>query len=387
LKEKRFFTGCRQEETGFNLTKIQYKCIKILLGEGRRAKLFKKSERRRLKMRYRKWMSLFLCVSVVGFAFTVSPAHGQIKLTYSNFFPAPHTNCILSVEWGKEIEKRTNGRVQITVFPGGTLTPADKCYDGVVKGISDIGMSVLSYTMGRFPLSEVLDLPLGSRTAMTATRLTNDFYKKFKPKEFDDVKVMYLHAHGPGIVHTRSKPIYKLEDLKGVKIRATGTTAKVAASLGATPVAMPMPETYDAISRGVADGVVCPVEALKGWKLGEVVKFTTQDFGSAYNLSFFVVMNKDKWNSLPPDIQKIIEQVNEEWIVKTGKNWDEIDKVGYEFIRNLGNKVIPLSKEEDARWAKAVEPLFADYVKEKTAKGLPAAEALKFCRERLKQLQ
>jgi TRAP-type C4-dicarboxylate transport system substrate-binding protein len=338
-------------------------------------------------MRHWKLVSLLLCISLVCFSFGVLPAYGQIKLTYSNFFPAPHTNCILSVEWGKEIEKRTNGRVQITVFPGGTLTPADKCYDGVVKGISDLGMSVPSYTMGRFPLSEVLDLPLGSKTAAIATRLVNDFYKKFKPKEFSDVKIMYLHAHGPGIVHTRSKPIYKLGDLKGVKIRATGTTAKVAASLGATPVAMPMPETYDAISRGVAEGVVCPVEALKGWKLGEVVKFTTQDFGSAYSLSFFVAMNKDKWNSLPPDIQKIIEQVNEEWIEKTGKNWDEIDKVGYEFIRNLGNKVIPLSKEEDAKWAKAVEPMFAEYVKEKTAKGLPAAEALKFCRERLKQLQ
>lgn len=338
-------------------------------------------------MMHRKWTCLFLCVSVVGFTFAISPAYGQIKLTYSNFFPAPHTNCILSVEWGKEIEKRTNGRVQVTVFPGGTLTPADKCYDGVVKGISDLGMSVPSYTMGRFPLSEVLDLPLGSKTALVATRLVNDFYKKFNPKEFRDVKIMYFHAHGPGILHTRSKPINKLEDLRGVKIRATGTTAKVAAHLGATPVAMPMPETYDSISRGVADGVVCPVEALKGWKLGEVVKFSTQDFGASYNMLFFVAMNKDKWNSLPPDIQKIIEQVNEEWIEKHGRNWDAIDKEGYDFIQKLGNKVIPLSKEENARWAKAMDPLFDEYVKEKTAKGLPAAEALKFCRERLKQLQ
>ena len=122
-------------------------------------------------MRYWKWMSLFLCVSVVGFSFAISPAYGQVKLNYSNFFPAPHKNAVLSVEWGKEIEKRTNGKVQVTVFAGGTLTPADKCYDGVVRGISDVGMSVLSYTMGRFPLTEVLDLPLGSRTAATATQI------------------------------------------------------------------------------------------------------------------------------------------------------------------------------------------------------------------------
>ena len=98
-------------------------------------------------------------------------------------------------------------------------------------------------------------------------------------------------------------------------------------------------------------------------------------------------MNKDKWNALPPDVQKIIEQINEEWIEKHGKNWDEIDKKGYDFAQKLGNKVIPLSNEEDVRWAKAVSPMFDDYVKEKKAKGLPAEEALKFCWERLKQLQ
>ena len=280
-------------------------------------------------MKHWKWASLVLCLFVVSFMFA-STSFGQTKLNYSIFFPAPHKNSVLADEWGKEIAKRTNGKVQVTMFYGGTLTPADKCYDGVVKGISDVGMSVLSYTMGKFPLSEVLDLPLGSRTATTSTKLVNEFYKKFKPKELDEVKVMYLHAHGPGILHTK-KAVNKLEDLKGMKIRGTGTTAKVAASLGATPVAMPMGDSYDAISRGVVEGIVCPMEALQGWKLGEVIKFTTQNFATAYNMAFFVVMNKDKWNSLPPDVQKVIEQVNEEWILKTGQGWDEIDKAGIDF--------------------------------------------------------
>jgi TRAP-type C4-dicarboxylate transport system substrate-binding protein len=100
----------------------------------------------------------------VGLLFSTLPVFGQpkpIELTYSNFFPAPHNNSVLSVEWGKEVEKRTNGRVKVTVFPGGILTPAAQCYDGVVKGLSDVGLSVLGYTRGRFPLTEVLDLPLG----------------------------------------------------------------------------------------------------------------------------------------------------------------------------------------------------------------------------------
>lgn len=309
-----------------------------------------------------------------------------IELTYSIFFPAPHKNTILATQWAEEINKRTNGRVKISMFPGGTLTPADKCYDGVVKGLSDIGMSVVSYTRGRFPLTEVIDLPLGYKNGLAATKLINAYYKKFKPKEFDDTKVMYFHAHGPGILHTK-KPVAKLEDLKGMKIRSTGTVAKIVSALGAVPVAMPMPETYDALQKGIAEGVMCPVEALQGWKLGEVVKSTTLNYGSAYTIAFFVVMNKDKWNSLPPDIQKIIEQVNEEWIEKTGRSWDEIDKSGMEFTKRLGNQVIALSKKEDERWVKAVRPVFDDYVKAMKEKGLPGEEALKFCLEELKKLQ
>ncbi len=191
----------------------------------------------------------------------------------------------------------------------------------------------------------------------------------------------------PGILHTK-KPVKTLEDLKGMKIRGTGTTAKVVANLGATPVAMPMGDAYDAISRGVAEGVVCPMEALQGWKLGEVVKYTTQNYGSAYNMVFFVVMNKRKMEFVYPRMsRKIIEQINEEWIVKQGQTWDEIDKIGTDFAVKQGDTLIPLSKEEDARWAKAVSPMFDEYIKDKKAKGLPAEEALKFCQDRLRQLQ
>ena len=329
----------------------------------------------------------FTLAAIMASILFSTTAFAVTKLNYSTFFPAPHKLAVLSDQWGKEIEKRTKGEVQVTMFYGGTLTPPATNYDGVVKGISDVGLSVLSYTMGKFPLSEVLDLPLGARTAASATRMVNDYYQKFKPKEMDDVQIMYLHAHGPGMIHNKTKTVAKLEDLKGLKIRATGTTGKVVTALGATAVGMPMPETYDAISRGVADGVACPAEALQGWKLGEVVKYTTQNFGTAYNLSFFVAMNKGKWNSLSPENRKIIEQVNEEWIVKTGQAWDDIDKAGYDFYQKQGGKLTQLDKTEDARWIKAVQPVFDEYLKEKTAKGLPAQEALKFCRDRLQQLQ
>jgi TRAP-type C4-dicarboxylate transport system substrate-binding protein len=270
------------------------------------------------------------------------------------------------------------------MFPGGTLTPADQCYDGIVKGISDVGMSVVSYVKGRFPLSEVIDLPLGYKKGNQATKLANAYFAKFRPKEFDDVKIMYFHAHGPGIVHTK-KPIEKLEDLKGMKIRCTGTTAKVAAALGAAPVAMAQTETYDALQKGVVEGVLSPIEVLKGWKFAEVTSCTTQNFGSSYSLLFFVAMNKKKWDSLPKDVQATIEQINQEWIDKTAKLWVDLDEEGTKFALAKGHKIIPLSKEEDARWAKLAQPVLEGFVKETQTKGLPGAEALKFCQEWLQK--
>jgi len=324
-----------------------------------------------------------------GFALTTAPAYGQakpIELTYSIFFPAPAPQTQVAMDWAKEIEKRTNGRVKITIFPGGTLTAADKCYDGVAKGISDIGMSVFAYTRGRFPLTEVADLPLGIKSGLVATKLINAYYKKFNPKELKDVKVMYLHGHGPGFLHTKTA-VEKLEDLKGMKIRCTGLAAKIVEKLGAVPVAMPMPDTYDSLKRGVVEGSMAPQESLKTWKWGEVVKFTTESWGSAYSTGFFVVMNKGKWNGLPKDAKRIIEQVNKEWIERQGKNWDDIDKAGREATLAAGNKIITLSKEENMRWAEAVKPILDGYVKNIKEKGLPGDKALKFYRDELKKLQ
>jgi TRAP-type C4-dicarboxylate transport system substrate-binding protein len=277
--------------------------------------------------------------------------------------------------------------VKINYYPGATLTPANQTYDSVVRGITDIGESVLGYTRGKFPLTEVIDLPLGSKSGLTATRMINAYYQKFKPKEFDDVKVLYLHAHGPGILYSGKKAIRKMEDIKGMKIRSTGLSAKIAQALGGAPVGMPMTESYDALSKGVAEGIMAPYEAMKGWKLAEVVTSSIENFGSAYSTGMFVVMNKNKWNSLPPDVQKTIDKINEEWIDKQGKVWDEIDKEGRDLMVQMKKTIVTLSKEEDARWAKQVRPILDDYVKTTKAKGLPGDQVLSFCLDYLKTNQ
>jgi TRAP-type C4-dicarboxylate transport system substrate-binding protein len=231
---------------------------------------------------------------------------------------------------------------------------------------------------------EAIELPLGYRNAVVATNLTNAAYKKFQPKELSDVKVMYFQAHGPGLFHTK-KPVRTLEDLKGLKIRSTGLGAKIVAALGATPVAMTMGETYDALAKNVVDGSTGPFASLLGFKWGEVVKYTTEDFSTSYTAAFFVVMNKNTWASLPPDIQEIIGAVNEEWVSKSGAVWDRYDKAGRDFTLKLGNKMIPLSKEEGERWVKKVASVLEDYLKETKEKGLPGAEMLKFCQDFLKK--
>ena len=340
-------------------------------------------------MKFGKTAALLLCLSIIGFYFFTSYAFGQtkpIKLRYSTLFPALHQHSIIAKAWGKEIEKRTGGRVQVRMYYAGTLTPPPQCYDGVVKGISDIGMGVMNYTRGKFPLFELFDLPIGTRSGWEATTLINDFYNRFKPKELDEVKVLYFHAHGPAFIHTK-KPVYKLEDLKGMKIRTGGLATNIIGALGGVPVAMPMNQTYDALNRGVVDGSVAPYEALKGWKWGEVVKFSTENLKSSNPVGFFVVMNKEKWNSFPPDIQRIIEKVNEEWIPKTGRAWDEMDKSGKDFALKLGNKIITLSQDEDLKWFNMVKPIVDAYVKKMNAKGLPGDEALKFTKEQLYKIQ
>ncbi len=331
-------------------------------------------------------VKLFVAVFLVSVCMVSVPSlsSAQIKLNYSNFFPAPHKNSQLAEQWVKEVEKRTNGKVKITYYPGNTLTPAAQTFDSVKKGIADIGYSCFAYTPGRFPMMEAIDLPLGYKNGAQATALINAYYEKFKPKELEDVHVLYLHAHGPGILHTK-KPVNKIEDVKGMKIRATGLAAKVVTALGGAPVGTTMPETYDALRTGVADGALAPVEALQGWKWGEVVSSTTKDFGAAYTTGMFIVMNKSKWNSLPEDVKKVFTDVSKEWIGKQAKLWDDIDKEGYEFVKKRGNKIIDLSAAEDGKFAAAVKPILDEYVKNAKAKGVPGDQGLAFAVEFLKK--
>jgi TRAP-type transport system periplasmic protein len=319
-----------------------------------------------------------------------SSAHGAsqqvITLSFGTFAPPGQKGSLPMQEWCTEVEKRTNGRVKMNYYPGGTLAQGPWLYDAAMTGIADVAHCMLSYTRGTFPVSEVIDLPLGCKTGDIATKMMNEFYKKLKPKEFDQVKIFWMNGQGPTIIHTQ-KPVNKLEDLKGMKIRTTGLGEKIITALGGAAVSMPMAETYDALQKGVVEGVLCPIEALFNWRLGEVVKYSTESYGSSTTNCNAILMSKKKWDTLPADIQQIIEKINGEWVDYNGKFWDQMDREGKEYTVKRGNKIISLSKEENERWAEKVKPLLNDYVNSMKTKGLPGAEALKFCTDYVKANQ
>jgi len=317
----------------------------------------------------------------------VIPSSSTAKTTtlkYANFFPPTHIQSKLAESWIKEVEKRTEGRVKIEYYPGGSLLKPKQMYDGVVDGISDIGFSVLAYTRGRFPVTGAIDLPFGYTSGVVATQVANDLYNTMKPTEFDDTKLMYLHAHGPGFIHTRDKAITKLEDLKGLRIRSTGMSAEAVKALGATPVAMSMSDAYQSLQKGVVDGSAYPLEANKGWKMGEVTKYAVCVYPVAYTTTFFITMNKDKWAALDKKDQDAIEAINKEWSVKHGEAWDTSDLAGFRFFMEQGGQANGLPAKEVERWKKAVAPVIDKYAEGLNKKKIDGAKVIKTIRDSLK---
>ncbi len=330
-------------------------------------------------------LGCFVVVAFVPYSFA-APTHKQekaLRLKYSSMYPAQHPFSRLTEEWCREVEKRTEGWVKISYFPGSALTPPTQTYDSVTKGIADLGMTLVAYTPGRFPLTGVLTLPLGYTSGYQATKAANAYLKRFQPKEFDDGKIMYLHCSPPGYFLTR-KVIHSIDEIKGLKIKANAEIADIVAAFGGAPVIQPITESYESMEKGLLDGLLLPVEAMKGWRFAEVVRGVLETRATAYTTSFLVVMNKGRWNALPEADRYAIEKINDEWVEKQGKAWDSEDNLAREYALEKGVRFVELSSAEEGKAQKKVKPILADYVRKMSAKGLPAKEALAFMLDYLK---
>lgn len=306
-----------------------------------------------------------------------------IELRLAHFFPSTHpAETDLVQPWIKAIEEATSGRVQITSYPSETLLQANAIYDGVVTGIADIGLSCFSYTRGRFPVLEVFELPgIEYVNSKAASKTAWEGIKKLNPQETQDTKLMMVFATGPGDLYTKV-PIRTHNDLKGLEIRATGLSAKTLKSLGATPVAMPQSEAYEALAKGVVQGNLGPVEVLKGWRQAEVTSYLTKT-PFLYNTLFFITMNLDKWNSLPPDIQEAIEKVNETYFENIASElWDKQNEAALKWaVEDMGMEIIILPKEESDRWINLVKPVQDEFVAKMNKEGLAGQEILDTAKE------
>jgi TRAP-type transport system periplasmic protein len=308
------------------------------------------------------------CLMLILFPFNGAFAQKTITLKIANFFPPPSGQSKLLEEFGKDLELRSGGRIKVQYFAGGSLLSAPAMYKGIESGITDIGYSHVYYTPGRFPVTELLGLPIGIPSGYVGAQVAFDFYKKYQPKEWDNVKVLALHDNAPSMVISK-KPVYTLDDMKGVTIRAPGVPGEIVQALGGTPAPTPMMETYDAIAKGVDDGVWAPWETLKTFRFGEVTKYVTVCWQIGASFPFYLAMNKNKYNSLPPDLKEVLDILSGEYQERYALMWNEIEFAGKEFGITKGMEYIELSGQEAARWQAAVEPVINYYIKDLVGKG------------------
>jgi TRAP-type transport system periplasmic protein len=333
----------------------------------------------------RKFVVLLFAVALV---FSVSSLAGAdvLKLKFANYFPPTHMNSTMMGKYCDELNKKLAGKVEVTQYAGGTLLTAPKMAAGVSSGIADIGLSHCSYSRGRFPVLEVMELPLGFPSAWIATHVANDFYEKYKPKEWDTYHTLMFSNSPPNVVQTIKKPVKTLDELKGMKIRGTGRIGDIVKALGAIPMPIETVDLYETMRRGVIDGNLGPIEQLKGFKIGELQKYASATWKVGSVFQFYVVMNKRRWDSLPPDVKKVITDHTKEFIGRWAAEWNKIDIEGKDYFTKLGGQILPVSDAEQAKMVKAVEPVIIDYKKDLVSKGFKAAEVdgwLSFIKERI----
>ena len=229
-------------------------------------------------------------------------------------FMAPQSNVWINMHkaWMTKVEAESGGRIKFEGYPAMQLggTPV-QLYDQAKDGVVDIVWTLPGNTAGRFPRVEVFELPFMMSNAEATSKAYWEYVQTMAPDEFKDVQVIALHVHGPGVIHTADRPVKTVADMKGLKMRApTRQVTKLMGILGATPVGMPLPNIPDALSKGTINGCVIPWEVVPSVKVQELTKYHAEfdpAGGALYTTTFVMAMNKAKYNSLPPNLKKVID--------------------------------------------------------------------------------
>ena len=294
---------------------------------------------------------------------------GTTKLNYANFPPAPTFPCVQMERWKTEVEKRTEGSVAINTFPGGTLLGAKGMMDGVIAGQADIGCICMAYQPGRFIITNGVSLPLGIPDSETGSLVLFDLFEKYKPAAFDKVKVLTLFTTAPTNIMSR-QPVRSLEDIKGMDLRASGGAAEILKSWGANQIGMPMSATPEALQKGVVQGLFSSLEVMKDLKFAEDCKYVTMTNTVVY--PFAVIMNKAKWNALPDDVKKVMDDLAREQAQWTGTYMDGHVNDAIAWSKEThGVEFITMDADGLKTWNAPLAPITEKWITKAEEKGFP----------------
>ena len=336
--------------------------------------------------------ALALATSATAITLATTSAFAQeVTLRLHQFLPppAPVPSKILK-PWGKMVEDASGGRIKIEHYDAmalGGRPPElmDQAQDGVV----DLAMTVVGYTPGRFPRTEVFELPF----MMTSPVATSKAFWEMVESEWQDgeyagVKVLGAWVHGPGVIHTKDG-VAKLEDMAGKKLRGpTRIINDMLKEMGATPVGMPLPAIPESLSKGVVEGTVIPWEVTTAIRLSELVGNHTEFSGdeALYTAAIVLVMNKEKYEALPDDLKAIIDQESGEKLSAFAAQvmWD-MDPGARKIAADAGNTIVTLDEAEVARWKEAAKPVVERWTADMDAKGMDGKALVEKARELIKK--
>lgn len=335
-----------------------------------------------------RYTKLFAWAAGCGLALLGAPASAQdkpIELKLSHWGPPTHVNQKVFLPWAEMIEKKSGGKLKVTVFPGGVLgKPADH-WDLAQNGVVDISWGTHNYTAGRFLLTSAMDLPFQVNSAKGGSRALQEYYVKHLQKEHEKVKVLWLQCPAPFQLHLTKKVALTPDELTGMRIRTGGgQLSEIVKALGAVPVALSVPETYNALERGVVDGTILPYEASKAFKLAEVEKHVVEV--RIFSTSQFTIMNLDKYNSLPAELRKVIDELSGAWGAEfAGAAWDKAEEEGLAAMKAAGVQLHKITEAQRDVWKAKTKVVEDEWVRTMEAKGLPARQALADLKGLLKQ--
>ena len=323
------------------------------------------------------WMTvLIVCIAFLGGA---SHAADKVELSMTTAYMSTHPTVINAWEpWFKEVNKLTDGEVSITFFNPNTLTPLRDNYDSTIAGMVSIGSNGTSLNQGKFPLSDVMELPGLVPSAECGSLVFWELYKKFPElqKEYKDIKVLWLWTSATYQIHTTKKPVRTVEDLKGMKIICwNGTSVEIMKALGANPLLMQHTDSYLALERGMADGVFCPLAPIVSFKISDATKYTT--ICDLFLNGFWAGVGPNVWNSLSPKVQGVLVDTTGEKMAKAcGYTLDQGAVNDAKKLTAKGYTFIVLSDSDRKKMMDATIPLRDKWVTKMEKLGYKNAKAI-----------